>query len=91
LFHTLDYDVVVTAEFLEHVKEDLTIIERIRPGTRVYASVPNFPHPAHVRYFNSKEEVSARYSSAFIDFRVDEFLYGSSGMSFFIFEGVRVR
>jgi SAM-dependent methyltransferase len=90
LFDTLDYDVVVATEFLEHVEGDLLILERIRPGTRVYGSVPNFPHPAHVRHFNSTEEVYARYSSAFSGFRVDEFLFGSGGMSFFLFEGVRV-
>jgi hypothetical protein len=46
LFHTLDYDLVVSTEFFEHVKEGLAIIERIRPGTWVYATVPNFPDPA---------------------------------------------
>ena len=90
LFDTLDYDVVVATEFLEHVEGDLLILDRIRPSTRVYGSVPNFPHPAHVRHFNSREEVYARYSSAFSDFRVDEFPFGSGGMSFFLFEGVRV-
>jgi SAM-dependent methyltransferase len=89
LFNTVDYDVVVSTEFLEHVEEDLAIIDRIRRGTRVYASVPNFSHPAHVRHFRSKEEVYARYSSGFATFRVDEFLFGSGGMSFFLFEGVR--
>jgi SAM-dependent methyltransferase len=90
LFNTLDYDVVVATEFLEHVEQDLLILDRIRPGTRVYGSVPNFAHPAHVRHFNSKREVYDRYSSRFTAFRVDEFLFGSGGMSFFLFEGVRV-
>lgn len=90
LFNTLDYDVVVLTEFLEHVERDLVILDRIRPGTRVYGSVPNFAHSAHVRHFNSKMEVCERYSSLFTAFRVDEFLFGSGGMSFFLFEGVRV-
>jgi SAM-dependent methyltransferase len=90
LFNTLDYDVVVATEFLEHVEGDLVILDRIRPGTRVYCSVPNFPDPGHVRHFKSTEEVYARYSSGFTAFRVDEFLFGSGGMSFFLFEGVRV-
>lgn len=89
LFRTLDYDVVVSTEFLEHVQEDLAIIDRIRPGTRVYASVPNFPHRAHVRHFKSCAEVYRRYSSRFMDFRVDEFPFGSGGMSLFLFEGCR--
>ena len=89
IFYTLDYDVLVTTEFLEHIKDDLQIIERIRPGVRVYATAPNFPALAHVRYFSSCMEVQARYGSFFIDFRVDEFLHGSEGMSLFLFEGVR--
>ena len=90
LFSTLDYDVVVATEFLEHVEGDLAIIDRIKLGTRVYASVPNFPNTAHVRHFSSSEEVCARYGAAFADFRVDEFLFGSGGLSLFLFEGVRV-
>jgi SAM-dependent methyltransferase len=91
LFNTLDYDVVVSTEFLEHVEADLEIIDRIRPGTRMYGSLPNFAHPAHVRHFNSAKEVYERYSSCFTGFRVDEFPFGSRGMSFFLFEGVRIR
>jgi SAM-dependent methyltransferase len=89
LFNSLDYDVVVATEFLEHVEADLVILNRIRPGTRVYGSVPNFPDPGHVRHFRSAEDVRSRYSSSFASFRVDELLFGSEGMSFFLFEGVR--
>ena len=89
LLNTLDYDVVVATEFLEHVEEDLVILDRVRPGTRVYCSVPNFPNAGHVRYFKSTEDVRTRYSSHFTSFRVDELLFGSEGMAFFLFEGVR--
>lgn len=89
LFETFDYDVVVATEFLEHLEDDLLILERIRLGTRVYGSVPNFPDPSHVRYFSSAEEVSARYSPHLDELRVDEILFRSEGMSFFLFEGVR--
>jgi 2-polyprenyl-3-methyl-5-hydroxy-6-metoxy-1,4-benzoquinol methylase len=91
LFNDLEYDVVVATEFLEHVEGDLVILDRIRPGTRVYGSVPNFPGPSHVRHFNSIEDVRTRYSSSFTSFRVDKFLFGSEGMSFFLFEGVRAE
>jgi SAM-dependent methyltransferase len=90
LFNTLDYDVVLSTEFLEHVERDLEIIDRIRPGTRMYGSLPNFPHPAHVRHFNSAKEIYNRYSSRFTGFRVDEFASGCEGLTFFVFEGVRV-
>ena len=89
LFDTLPYDVVVSTEFLEHVEGDLTVLKRIRPGTHVFCTVPNFPHIAHVRHFKSANEVRERYAEFFSDFFVDEFLFGSTGMRFFLFEGVR--
>jgi 2-polyprenyl-3-methyl-5-hydroxy-6-metoxy-1,4-benzoquinol methylase len=89
VFEKLDYDVVLTTEFLEHVEEDLAIIDRIRPGTRVYATVPNFPYESHVRYFRSVEEVAARYSSRLDNFKADQFLHGSQGMAIFLFQGIR--
>jgi hypothetical protein len=89
VFEKLGYDVVVTTEFLEHVEEDLAIIDRIRAGTKVYATVPNFPYEAHVRHFKSVEEVVARYTSRLNNLRVDQFPFGSRGMSFFLFQGVR--
>lgn len=89
LFETLDYDVLVATEFLEHVENDLAIINRIRPGTRFYGSVPSFPHAGHVRYFSSSEEVMTRYAEGFDNFRVDEFLLGSKGISLFLIQGIR--
>jgi SAM-dependent methyltransferase len=89
LLQNLDYEVVVATEFLEHVQDDLAVIDRIRAGAKVYGTVPNFPAEAHVRHFSSVEDVSARYSSRFVNFRADEFLFGSDGMSFFLFEGIR--
>ena len=89
LFTTVDYDVVISTEFLEHVEKDLEVLDRIRPGTRFFGSVPNFPNPAHVRHFNSAEEVCARYASRFTNFKVDNVLFGSGGMQFFLLEGVR--
>jgi SAM-dependent methyltransferase len=88
LFERVDYDTVVSTEFLEHVQGDREILGKIKRGTRVLCTVPNFPHPAHVRYFNSSEEVTERYSGLFSNFTVKKFLYGSGGMCFFVFEGI---
>src|SRR6185436_747485 len=60
-----DYDCVVTLEFLEHVHFDLDVIERIRKGTKVFASVPNFPYVSHVRHFTDVTEVKLRYQRYF--------------------------
>ena len=84
-----DYDGVVCLEFLEHVERDLQLIQNLRPGTLFWASVPNFGGKAHVRYFNSIEEVVQRYADYFDDFRVDEQFADSKGKKFFILEGVK--
>ena len=60
-----DYDIVISTEFLEHIEADLSIVGRIRPGTIVMASVPNFPWHSHVRHFKNAQEVYDRYRGFF--------------------------
>lgn len=57
-----EYGLVICFEVLEHVQNDLALLQRIRPGTRMLLSVPNFDDPYHVRHFKSKDEVWERYS-----------------------------
>jgi 2-polyprenyl-3-methyl-5-hydroxy-6-metoxy-1,4-benzoquinol methylase len=57
-----NYDVAVLFEVLEHVEEDLAIIENIRVGKRLIFSVPNYGYRSHVRYFEKLEDVLNRYS-----------------------------
>lgn len=89
LFHTLDYDTVICLEFLEHVERDTDVLERIRPGSRFYGSVPNFPNIAHVRHFQTTGEVHTRYAPFFDDLRVDAFLRDTKGITFFLMEGTK--
>lgn len=56
-----DYDLVICFEVLEHVQNDLTLLQRIQPGTQMLLSVPNFNDPYHVRYFKNEDEVRERY------------------------------
>lgn len=84
-----EYDCVVSLEFLEHVKEDTEILERIRPGTKFYGTVPNFPYISHVRHFKNEVEVISRYGRFFSEFLVDEFLRDMSGVKYFLIEGTK--
>lgn len=59
-----NYDLVILFEILEHLNEDLKLLERIKPGKKVLFSVHNFPDDNHVRYFTSIERVIARYSKS---------------------------
>ena len=51
------YDLVIMFEILEHINQDLELIGLVRPGTKMIVSVPNFPDPYHVRYFQNMDEV----------------------------------
>jgi 2-polyprenyl-3-methyl-5-hydroxy-6-metoxy-1,4-benzoquinol methylase len=84
-----DYNVVVCTEVLEHIEADLEVLRRVRPGTRCFLTVPNFPYPSHVRHFESAEAVSLRYGELFHDHQVTEFAVNPSGDRFFLLDGVR--
>lgn len=85
----LDYDTVITMEFLEHVEGDVEVIRRIRQGTRFLGTVPNFPYVSHVRHFENCEQVAERYGSCFRDLSVDSFLEDPEGKTYFLIDGVR--
>ena len=83
------YDVVISTEFLEHIRADLPILREIRSGTKVYATVPNFSSMNHVRVFKTPRQVASRYSEYFNGFKVDTINFSSEGVQCFLFEGVK--
>jgi 2-polyprenyl-3-methyl-5-hydroxy-6-metoxy-1,4-benzoquinol methylase len=89
LIEKADYDTVITTEFLEHVEDDLEIIRRIRPGTRVVATVPNFPYVSHVRHFQNLDDVVARYRRYFGELSVTTILADEKGKTFFLIDALR--
>ena len=52
---------VIAMEALEHLVDDLSVLARLRRGTRVFFSVPTFTHPSHARYFTSEVETREYY------------------------------
>ena len=85
----LSYDTVISLEFLEHVQEELSVLEKIRSGTRFIGTVPDFPYVSHVRHFCSSQEVSDRYGHLFHSFTVDEFKDPSGRKRYFLLDGIR--
>ncbi|QDT52887.1 bifunctional 3-demethylubiquinone-9 3-methyltransferase/ 2-octaprenyl-6-hydroxy phenol methylase [Caulifigura coniformis] len=83
------YDCVLTMEFLEHIERDLEVLSRIRPGTFVLATVPNFPAAGHVRHFRDVDEVCQRYESLFSSLEVYAILADEGGRRHFVMEGRR--
>ena len=85
-----DYDCLIALEFLEHITEDLTVLQKIRSGTKFFGTVPSFPFISHVRHFSSVEEVEARYQALFSSFRIDVFLENPEGTKFYLMEGTKL-
>ncbi len=56
------FDTVVSFEVLEHITEDLSVVENIPSGKRFIFSVPNYWTKGHVRVYESSEEIVKRYS-----------------------------
>ena len=55
------YDTVVCLEVLEHIEQDLQVVDGWKPGCTCVCSVPNFDQPDHVRFFRHEDEVRERY------------------------------
>jgi 2-polyprenyl-3-methyl-5-hydroxy-6-metoxy-1,4-benzoquinol methylase len=85
-----DYDCVVALEFLEHIEQDIQILQRIKSGTKFYGTVPNFPYISHVRHFNNKQEVRSRYDHLFSGFSVDSLLGNKNGTTYYLIEGIKL-
>lgn len=52
---------IICTEVLEHIPNDLDLIQKWPPGTLCICSVPNFDSIYHERYFHTEEEVIDRY------------------------------
>jgi 2-polyprenyl-3-methyl-5-hydroxy-6-metoxy-1,4-benzoquinol methylase/thioredoxin-like negative regulator of GroEL len=61
IFDDVDHNVVLLLEVLEHLHQDLELLKKLPPGSRIIASVPNFDSFGHVRYFISSTDVAKRY------------------------------
>ena len=90
LFESIPYDVVVATEVLEHIPSDLDVIGRIRVGSRVVATLPNFDWTDHVRHFTSPLAVRERYSGLLEEMSVVSFPR-DDGSVFFLMDGRRSR
>ena len=87
IYETAEYDTAITTEFLEHVEGDLDVLAKLRPGTKLLSTVPNFPYDSHVRHFENAEEVERRYGSLFRNFTVTTIPGVQTDTIFFLIQG----
>ncbi len=80
---------IVCTEVLEHVLEDLSLIEKFPVGILCYCSVPSFHTFGHVRHFESQLAVKQRYSQYFDDFSISELPIGVGKNRLYVFSGRR--
>ncbi len=84
-----DYECVLITEFLEHIENDIAVLERIRKNTIVFATIPNFPNRSHVRYFRSRDEVMSRYAPYFSELTIDALRAVDEEKVFYLVQGIR--
>jgi SAM-dependent methyltransferase len=66
-YSQVDYDLVVTTEFLEHITDDLGVLSKIKKGSVILATLPNQDSEGHVRFLSkntntAKSQIKQRYS-----------------------------
>lgn len=56
-----NYDIAFFIEVLEHIDNDISILQCIPSGKRVIITLPNYDSDGHVRYFKNIFQVVDRY------------------------------
>lgn len=79
------YNIVVMFEVLEHIKEDLKLLNRIKKNSKVLLSVPSFDSESHVRWFNDEKEVIERYSESIDIISINTFQISKSNKIFLVY------
>jgi 2-polyprenyl-3-methyl-5-hydroxy-6-metoxy-1,4-benzoquinol methylase len=82
-----DYDLVICTEVLEHLDDDLRLLRRIHPGTRVLATVPDFMSESHVRWFPKAHHVHRRYDECLRGLEVEAQVHDTT-LTIFVMDGV---
>ncbi len=82
------YDLVLCTEVLEHIDFDLEVIQKVRKGTMLIATVPDFDSHSHVRFFENTAEVYTRYAQFFNNMQIEPISLNDEAM-LFLFSGER--
>lgn len=89
LFQTHNYDSIIMTEFLEHIENDHQVVDQIRSGTHILATVPNFDYESHVRFFHNELEVEQRYRNQLRDLTITSLKGDEHSRVYFLIDGVK--
>lgn len=70
-------DIYITIEVLEHLVDDIKVLNLIPKDKKVVLTVPNYLGGSHVRKFDTEEEVKNRYSSIIDCEEITTIIHGS--------------
>lgn len=84
-----DAEVYVANEVMEHLDDDLGLLERLPKGATVVFSVPSFDSASHVRHFPVRGEAQRRYAGLVAITHVEYVPHGHAGRFFHLMRGVR--
>ena len=65
-----DSEAIFLLEVLEHIENDIALLEKIPSKKEVICSVPNFDSFSHVRFFKDMNDVKQRYKSVFLNLTI---------------------
>lgn len=83
------YNTVIICEVLEHIENDLDILNKIHKDKRIIFSVPNYMSGGHVRCFNNFGDIFKRYSDIIEFDTCKEFFIGNKGNIIYLIEGIK--
>ena len=74
------YNTAICLQTLEHIDNDILVLENIKSGTKFIGSVPMGNDPAHVRVFKTPESITKRYGKLIdieeiIEFDIKKFVF----------------
>lgn len=77
----------VANEVMEHLDDDLAILNRLPYGATVVFSVPSFDSASHVRFFPERGQALERYGPAVAIDHVEYLAHGTRGRFFHLIRG----
>lgn len=78
----------VLLEVLEHIKDDIKLLEIFQSGSRIIFSMPSYDAKSHVRYFRHENKIVNRYKHL-LNFKTIKIIPWKKSNKVFLFDCIR--